>query len=44
MASQKVQLYIYDLSQGFAAKISPVLIGNFKYTIKVLRLYTDWWK
>lgn len=28
MASHNVQLYIYDLSQGLAAKISPMLLGN----------------
>lgn len=28
MDSNKVQLYIYDLSQGLAATISPRLIGK----------------
>lgn len=36
MDTNKVQLYIYDLSQGLAAKISPMVIGNVKN--KKLRL------
>lgn len=28
MDINKVELYIYDLSQGLAAKMSPIVIGN----------------
>ncbi|CAG9812910.1 unnamed protein product [Phaedon cochleariae] len=34
MSPQKVQLYIYDLSGGMAATISPMLLGKEKSAIK----------
>lgn len=39
MASHKVQLYIYDLSQGLAAKISPMLLGNFFKKFSISKIY-----
>lgn len=37
MASNKVELYIYDLSKGMAAIMSPILIGKTIYSVAILR-------
>lgn len=33
MGSEKVELYIYDLSQGIATSISTLLLGKFENSI-----------
>lgn len=34
--SQTVQLYIYDLTQGMATLMSPLLLGKFAFSNKYM--------
>lgn len=39
MASSKVQVYIYDLSQGLAAQLSPLFLGEVVILILITYYY-----